>query len=404
MSRLDYRRKKQRELERQERGETGWRGFVKRHLGLLVLAVIVVLVSAAALIAALNPDFGGALFGQNGTELYLDENTIFEMPITAGEETVIASMGDTAVFCTREKIMALSGDGRTEWEIPLRLSNPLVSVAGDYILAADRGGKDIYLIHRGSILLQTTSAYNIINASVASDGKFVVISDEPYYKGLVTVRDAAGSEVFIWHSGSFYVIDAVLGSDTNKLALAVINTSLPSSEEAGGSFSGGVLQFNLYETEPFQTHTFDGSLITNVFRAGNGFLAVTDTECVGIAADGTQSWTYSLNGKNLNKISKSDDLTVFALEDTSGRKSIAVLDNNGNERCMIENAPNLSYVSSDADRVAYNNGNNITVCDSAGKELYSIQTVKSFTELLLFDGGRRAAALSASSFDILEIK
>ena len=55
MSRLDYRRKKQRELERQERGEAGWREFVKRHLGLLVLAVIVVLVSAAALIAALTP-------------------------------------------------------------------------------------------------------------------------------------------------------------------------------------------------------------------------------------------------------------------------------------------------------------------------------------------------------------
>ncbi len=404
MSRLDYRRKRQRELERQENGENGFLGFVKRHMGLLILAGVVVLVSAAALIAALNPGFGGALFGQSGTALYLDENTIFEMPYTTGEENVIAVQDDIAVFCTREKIMGLSGAGKTEWEIPLRLNDPLVSVAGEYILAADRGGKDIYLIHRGSILLQTASAYNIINASVAPDGKFVVISDEPYYKGLVTVKDAKGNEVFVWHSGSSYVIDAALGSDTNKLAFAVVNTALPAGEGAGGSFSGGVLQFNLYDTEPFQTHTFDGSLITNVFRAGNGFLAVTDKECIGLTPDGEQSWTYGFGGKSLNKISKSDDLAVFALEETGGRKNIVVLDNNGKEKFVLDNAPNLSYIGSDADRVAYNNGNNITVCDSAGKELYSIQTAKTFTELLLFDGGRRAVGLSASSLDILEIK
>ncbi len=58
-----------------------------------------------------------------------------------------------------------------------------MSVADGYILAADRGGKDIYLIHEGKVLLQTASAHNIINASVAADGRFVVVSDEPYYKG-----------------------------------------------------------------------------------------------------------------------------------------------------------------------------------------------------------------------------
>lgn len=58
----------------------------------------------------------------------------------------------------------------------------------------------------------------------------------------------------------------------------------------------------------------------------------------------------------------------------------------------------------DADRIAYNNGNNITVCDSAGSELYSIQTAKSFTELLLFDGGKKAVGLTGTSLDILEIR
>lgn len=88
------------------------------------------------------------------------------------------------------------------------------------------------MIHEGKILLQTASAHNIINASVAADGRFVVVSDEPYYKGLVTVKDAKDNEVFVWHSGTAYIVDAVLGGDTDNLALATVNTA-PSSGGAG---------------------------------------------------------------------------------------------------------------------------------------------------------------------------
>ena len=402
MSRLDYKRKKQMEIERQQRGETGFVWFFKRHIGLIVLGLLVLLVSAAAIAVGLNPDFGASLFHRGASSLYLDENTLFEMPYTAGETTVIKVQNNSVIVCTKEKIMSLSGAGKTEWELPVRLSNPLVSVADGYILAADRGGKDIYLIHEGKVLLQTASAHNIINASVAADGRFVVVSDEPYYKGLVTVKDAKDNEVFVWHSGTAYIVDAVLGGDTDNLALATVNTA-PSSGGAGG-LSGGVLLFHLYDTEPYQTHTFDANVVTNVFRAGKGFLAVTDRQCVGFGADGAQSWTYSFEGQTISKISTSGDLTVFALESSGGRKSISAVDNNGKVKCTIPNVPSLSFISVDADRIAYNNGNNITVCDSAGSELYSIQTAKSFTELLLFDGGKKAVGLTGTSLDILEIK
>lgn len=63
----------------------------------------------------------------------------------------------------------------------------------------------------------------------------IVVSDEPYYKGLVTVKDAKDNEVFVWHSGTAYIVDAVLGGDTDNLALATVNTA-PSSGGAGRPF------------------------------------------------------------------------------------------------------------------------------------------------------------------------
>lgn len=404
MSRLDYRRKKQREQQRRERGETGFKGFVKRHTGLLVLGALVICVCAASFAAVRNPDFGASLFGRSGTALYLDENTLFEMPYTGGDNNVIKTQGDSAVLCTRDKIMMVSSSGKTEWEISVRLNKPLVSVAGNYILAADRGGKDIYLISGGKLLLQTVSAYTIINACAADDGKFVVISDEPYYKGLVTVMDAGGDEVFVWHSGGFYIIDAAFGSDTNVIALAAVNTSMASEDDAAGGFSGNVLMFNLHDAEPFRTHSYEECLITNVFRAGSGFLAVTDKKTIGFSADGEQKWEYDYSDTDISRMARSSDLTVFAFEADSGRKNIVAVDNSGQKRCEISNAPNLSFISAEEDRIAYNSGGSIAVCDSSGKELYEIQTAKSFTDFLLFDGGKKAVGLTGSSLDILEIK
>ena len=111
MSRLDYKRKKQMEIERQQRGETGFVWFLKRHIGLIVLGILVLLVSAAAIAVGLNPDFGASLFHRGASSLYLDENTLFEMPYTAGETTVIKVQNNSVIVCTKEKIMSLSGAG-----------------------------------------------------------------------------------------------------------------------------------------------------------------------------------------------------------------------------------------------------------------------------------------------------
>ncbi len=64
----------------------------------------VLLVSAAAIAVGLNPDFGASLFHRGASPLYLDENTLFEMPYTAGETTVIKVQNNSVIICTKEKL------------------------------------------------------------------------------------------------------------------------------------------------------------------------------------------------------------------------------------------------------------------------------------------------------------
>lgn len=400
MSRLDFRRRKQQELERIQSGESKFVSFIKKHSGILILLLIIILVATAFCAIALNPDYANRM-SEGGETLYLDENTIYEKPYAAQENTVLKTHGSGAYICTKDKLFMISAAGKTEWEIDVTLNEPILSANGGYILAADRGGKNIYLINNGKIILQTLSTYSIINASVSSDGKFVVISDEPYYKGLVTVKNANDEEVFVWHSGNAYIIDATIGSDTNKLALAVVNTS-SALAEATSSLSGGVMLFNLYETEAYSNHTFESEVATNVFRADGGFIAILNTKAVAIDADGKIIGEY-VYPATPSKIYKSEQLLVLALEG-EGDKKIAVTDNRASEKFVKSMAQLPNFMSADDDRIALGGGNELRVYDSSGKELYLMNTAKKFDTFALFDGAKRGAGLTALSVDILEIK
>ena len=401
MSRLDFRRKKQKELERKANGENIFKDFIKKHSGAVTLGVIAVLIGIAFCAIIFSPDYASKLDPNRSQTLYLDENTLYEMPYTAQQNTVFKTSGSGAYICTKDKLTMLSSLGKTEWSIDVSLNNPILSVNGGYILAADRGGKNIYLVNNGKVILSTYSTYNIINASVSNDGKFVIISDEPYYKGLVTVKNADDEEVFVWHSGNAYIIDAIIGNDTNKLALVTVNTSSDTSDSSQ-SLLGGIMFFNLYETSPYKTNTFDNSIATNIFRSDSGFIAVTNTKTVAFNADGEITGEYSYQD-NLSKIYKSDQLLVIASESADSKK-IAVIDNNAKEK-FVKNVSQLpNYMSADADRIILGGGNEFGIYDTSGKELYLMHTAKKFDSVLLFEGARRGAGITALSVDILEIK
>lgn len=403
MSRLDYIRKKQEQAEHAKRGDSTFISFIKEHGGLVGLVAIILVVVIAVAIIGTNPRFNAYFTNENSTSLYLDENTLFEMPYTDQEKTVIKTMGSNIILCSKNKIVALAENGHQLWEIPINLNKPILSIEGEYILAADRGGRDIYLINGGKVILQTTSKYSIINAKVSSNGTYVIISDEPYFKGLVTVSDAKNNEIFVWHSGSAYIIDASIGADENKLALAVINTAVTSQQEGAEGILSGVLLFNLYETEPYKSHTFADCIITNVYKADRGFFVVTDKKAVSLDNGGEIYNEYAYDEKTVNKIFKSDSVLVLSLEDINGKKSIVALDNRAHQKCNIDVRQAPNFISAEADRIAYG-GSDIVVCDASGKELYLLKTSKKYNTLMLLSGAKKAVGVTAASVDIVEIK
>lgn len=398
MSRLDFKRKKEKERERQQSGENVFLNFMKAHMGLIILIVIVAAVITSGIIIVISPQYSSHLSPSNENQLYLDENTIFEMPYIA-KKTLIKALGNESIILNTESIMALTSDGKIKWQTDVSLNEPMLSVCGEYILASDRGGRNIYLINEGKVILKTVSPDDIINAKVCPDGKFIIIYEEAYYKGALSVRDAKDNDIFVWHSGSAYIIDAVQGSDSNKICLALVDSEASSDEV---SITSEVLMFNLYESEPYFSYKIDGCLITNVFKGDGGFDALTNKKVIAFSNDGTIKGEYDYGGRRLNKIYKNDSELILSFE--AEKNSIAVIESGANEKCSINIEQTPNFISAASDRIAYGGGNKITVCDMNGKELYLIESSKQFENVILLGGGSRAVGITSASIDIIEIK
>lgn len=401
MSRLDYRRKRQRELA----PEPEKANPQKRWSGLIVLALLVLVIALVVVLAAQQQGFWDSIVKNDGQELTIDQNTLATIPYSTDQKGVSAVYGNDVVIADVSGVRALSPAGEVKWEVELAFNTPFISVDGSYVLAADKGGKDVYIINNGKLELHSKTQYPILNARVMSDGNFVTITDEPYYKGLVSVRNIRDEEQFVWHSGSVYVIDAALSQNAQRLAVAVIDAQVAIDEESEGSFTSGVMMFNLYESEPYQTHYFHNGLVTNVYKNGvDAFIALADSFVAGFGQTGEIVWSYDYPGAKMHHVAHADSLTAVCMTDADGMQKIVVIDSQGKEKCVIPVETEVRFLSLCADRLAFNRASGIAMYNTDGRELYTISNEFEYSAFKLFDGGRRGLGTTTIAINVIETR
>lgn len=391
MSRLDVKRRKQQE----QNGELPRSGKV----GLIVFFSILALIVIAVVVLNQNYDFLSGITDEKDQQIELGQNTIASLSYSSDVTAGFVRYQDSILSYGKDGVRALSAAGQTEWEVPLSLNNPFVSVAGSYILIADKGGKQVHILHRDKVVLTSKTQYSILSASAAENGDFVTVTDEPYYKGLVTVKNLRDEEKFVWHSGTGYVVDAALSQDGKQLAATTMVVQ--------GKIEASVLFFTLTESEPFQTHSYSGVVINHLeYNQDHSVLAVSDSGLLGFSARGEKAWEYDFGGRLIEKIAHEKDGTsaVAFSSGEQGQPQICVIDGSGRQTASIRPQAKAHYLSMCGGKIAYNRGRNIVVCNLEGEELYSIAANRDLRELVLFAGGTRGAGIGSASFDVIEVK
>lgn len=235
--------------------------------------------------------------------------------------------GDNIIVVNNEEIIGVDKDGKEIFNLPAQTSSPLVKTAGQYIILADCGGTEVYIINDGEIVNNFSAENTIINCSINEKGRAVLVTNETSYRNVITAYNTRGEEVYKWKNSDFYVTDAVMSYDGSRLAATYISTD-------SRKLTGGVIMVDVRQESVLGNVAYENCVFPYVaFNGDNSATAVGDTLMVGVSKKGTEEWKVEYDGNKLQTFAfREGDGTILAFENNANNSTLVSYDKNGKKQ------------------------------------------------------------------------
>lgn len=345
---------------------------------------------------------GAWSYYSKGEDHILNQNTIKNFELLTNENRVCESYNDMLLVCDKNGVSAYDKSGKNKWNISLSLNEAMIDVCENYALVADRKGKVVYIIRNGKIIQENHTQYNIMNASVSDDGGYVVITEDDEYKSLVSVKDASGKEVFVWHSANAYAIDAEISKNFKSVMISTLNTEvLPSGDR---TYASMIQIFDIKHAKSVFSKTAEDDIYVDIGSVKGGFIALSQKSVTKFDEKGNEKSSFAFNGKCGEYAFDGKKLAVVSF-DEQYRDKITVFDSDlkvvGSKELGDKTVEAIDLYSS---VLSYVSGGEIYICKENTEVRYRIKTDKIYKALTMFCRGKRAFVLGEFGGAVVETK
>lgn len=183
---------------------------------------------------------------------YLDDSAPYTFDSSANR--TFRTVGSRLAVVSSSGLQLLDDDGKTVLHEIFTLAQPGISVGGERVCAYDIGGTTLCVADFKGNKTDITPSGEIISADLSESGYLAVCTEAAGYKGAVTVYDASGKAVYVWYSGTGYLVRAAVSPDGKYLAAlclqdtgsAVHTFTLTSADERGSTVCADELFADLF--------------------------------------------------------------------------------------------------------------------------------------------------------------
>lgn len=260
------------------------------------------------------------------------------------------------VVCAKANyICYITKNGDIKWEYTTPISQPILSVAGDYVAVAGEDSTQLILYKNGKELFTAEAENNIKSCSVSSKGDVALVTDKTAYKGAVNVYNSKGEEVFSWISGVNYITSATVTKNR------CVSVSLVSAEDNITSY---IMIFDIYSTDPIGGSEFSNTLIYDTSAYKNTTLGYGDNSISGVNSNGETKYNVMFDTMAI----------THTAEDVNGYRAVSYTDNHlpyinvynskGKLRNSVPTEVSPEYIDLYKSTILYNNGRDI-ICGKA---------------------------------------
>lgn len=152
----------------------------------------------------------------------------------------IAMVDGNLLVCSTGELQIYLRNGDTAVSQAVSMQKPVIDTAGDYAVAYDAGGTELYLIYRNEVRQSFTAkeGQEILSARVNSSGYVTLVQQATGYKASSTVYDTSFKALVTENISSSFTMDAALSPDNRTLALVSVG------EDSSG-FDSVVIFYNV---------------------------------------------------------------------------------------------------------------------------------------------------------------
>ncbi len=393
MTRLEKYRQEKEEIKRRKEQ------FSRKASIFAIVAMAIVVVLAVVYYFCF---VGAWSYYNEGADCVLPQNTIKSFELLKSDNKICKNYKDMLLVCDKNGVAAYDKDGKNKWNISFSMNEPIIDVCKNYFLVADRKGTALYVFKNAQKIQECQTEYNIINASVADDGGYVVITEDGAYKSLVSVKNAAGKEVFSWHSANSYALDAAISDDFKSVMIATINMEiLPSGDRNASS----VIQvFDIKNAKSIFSKTAEDDMYMDVECVKGGFVVVSQKSISKFDKKGNEKAQFKFNGKCGEYAFDGKKIAVVSF-DEQYRDTLTVFDSDlkviGKRVLKNQTIDALDIYST---VVSYVSNGEVYLCKENLDVRYRIKTDKIYSAVALFCRGKRAMLIGEFGGAIIETK
>ncbi len=240
------------------------------------------------------------------------------------DNEIITEISSGDLYTYNDNILLFDSNGMKFYDMKGRFKHnlyfdayaPYLDIKGNIIAVADTNGKSSAVIKNNKIKYTLKTVENVQLVSVNKKAYSSLITNEKGYKSLVEVYDSDGDNIYQWHIGEHYAVDACV-TDNNKY-LAVLSVGIDDS-----NISSYVTFINLKEDVVHSEYKIENELAYKMTVGKNEAYVISDRGVYCVSSSGKVRYKYGFSGK---------ELFGFDLED---KNNIALALNENNSESMI---------------------------------------------------------------------
>jgi len=270
---------------------------------LIVVAILVFIVVSLIIGFITGSSPLSALFSQRLPEISVDE---FNFSI--GRARMFATTDSSIAGAGTLGIKVLNVDGIETLRDSFRMGQPAIASSSEFFIAFDVGGTAVRVFNSTRVTSSVEVNGTVVSASVNQNGWFCIVTqDGSGYRGIVTVYNNMGHDVYRVSIGGGFVLSAELSHDNKNLAIL--------------SFTGTGSRISFYhdintEDEPFYIFDYSGGIILEIAYMSNGDILAFSADLLFIVdGHGNREILYSYHDNRLGGYAYHKDFIALHLYD-----------------------------------------------------------------------------------------